>query len=422
MFGWEFPPFVSGGLGTACAGVAAALAERGHRVTFVAPAAEGVSDWPGVTLRGTGTCRTGADPYEVSGYGVVRQASHDRSAADSAQPGAIPGNATEGSASGDGATGAAVSAYDRPCRSLVDVVAHFAMRGRELGRDCEFDILHCHDWMSVVPGLELKRLTGRPLVFHVHSLEEDRTGVPSAEVLTIEQRALVSADAVITVSEYTRQRVLARDGVRPENVHVVHNGVSCLPIPRRHTRGVNFAPPLVLFSGRLTWQKGPEAFVEIARRIHRRLPRVEFAFVGQGDMQEQLVQAVRAAGLEGCFRFLGFLSKAELGRLFTVSSLLLVPSRSEPFGLVALEAAAAGLPVVISSQSGVREVLLDAPALAPDDLEAWAETSVAVLSDRRLARDLARRNREALAFAAWPDKAAEIEAVYRRLLEPRVPG
>ena len=259
-------------------------------------------------------------------------------------------------------------------------------------------------------------MSGRPFVFHVHALEFDRSGGEgNARIVAIERQGVVEADRVIAVSRFTRRMIVERYGIDPGKISVVHNAVSRSDAARVTGASKPFGGKIVLFLGRITHQKGPGFFVEAAAEVLRVLPDVTFVMAGSGDLMPQMIERVAELGLGGRFLFTGFLRGEEVERMYAASDLYVMPSVSEPFGIAPLEAMRADVPVIISRQSGVSEILHHALKVDFWDVDELAGKICAVLSYEALAREMVERSREELTAITWDRAARQIEDVYREV-------
>ena len=357
MLGWELPPRIAGGLGTACAGLSDALRGAGVEVDFLLP--EGARQAPALERPPSpyGAARASADPY------------------------AVP---------------------------LERAVRDYALLARRTVLSGRYDLIHAHDWTSFPGALAARRVSGLPLVCHVHSLESDRRpGAPDPWIEAVERDALRRAERVLAVSAYSALCVREHHGVE---ARVVHNGVAPPGASSAAESGAD-----VLFLGRLTQQKDPGLLLDAAERICPRHPDVHFVFAGEGELFPSLIERSAERGLARQVHFPGFLDPSERERAFARAGLLVLPSRSEPFGLVALEAAARGVPVIVSTKSGVREVLTHRLDVPPGDAPALARAILRVLEEPDLAAELARGGRDDAARATWERCAHDTLAVYEEL-------
>ena len=411
MFGWEFPPRISGGLGTACAGMVDALSQAGHRVTFVLPDTVVPGQRPNVEFVRVPFGAAIPRPYAhgavpdppPSGYWSA------------GQPYAAYGCYAPGGEGARGAYGAASSG------DLAVAVSRFGHEAGRLRCLAPFDVIHCHDWLTFPAGRAAREWSRKPLLLHVHSLESDRNGVDGNRyIAALEHQALAQADLIVAVSHYLRDRITVEHGISGERVAVVHNGAPTVFRGRKRSTGLGPSPPrvrpTVLFLGRVTQQKGPRTFVEAAALAARRLASLRFVMAGDGELLPVVRDLARVRGVDRLFEFPGFLGREGVDLLLSTSDLLVMPSVSEPFGLVALEAAAHGLPVVLTSRCGARELLPHAPAVEPGDAQGVADAVVGLLTDSEAYRTQASRNRAAAARNSWQRTAESLAAVYSRVM------
>jgi len=410
MFGWEFPPHISGGLGVACEGLVRGLLQSGAAVTLVLPR------YP--YRKGTGKLRiieslkdappprphpppppplkvhripSRLRPYPEFRQTIVAPASESIPAERSAPPSPYGPN-------------------------LATDVVRYAERAGTIARAERFDVIHAHDWMTYLAGLEARRVSGRPLVVHVHATEYDRAGDGgNSFVRDIERAGVQEADRVIAVSRYTADLLARRYGVPRRRIRVVHNAIDAggrAPAPRTAT-----AAPLVLFAGRVTRQKGPDYFIDAAARVARELPQVRFAVAGSGDRLQAIRQRAAALGLRNRIAFTGFLPGPELDRLYSEADVYVLPSVSEPFGLTALEALRQGTPVIVSRDAGVSEVVRHVLRVDFGDVDDLASKILSVLLFPPLRHALSARGRREVRRLSWRRSAQRCLSVYRELME-----
>ncbi|MGH9367022.1 MAG: glycosyltransferase family 4 protein [Thermoanaerobaculia bacterium] len=409
MFGWEFPPQISGGLGVACEGLVRGLLQTGTEVVLVLPrhpyrkpagrlriveslvypalppASRPLS--PALKIRRVATLLT---PYPGSGLETAVFEGEE----------AAPGQSEPPPNYGP---------------SLATDVLRYAERAGAIARRERFDIIHAHDWMTFLAGLEARRVSGKPLVVHVHATEYDRAGGEGNPLVRdIEQRGLAGADRVIAVSRYTAGLLTRQYGVPRRRIRVVHNAID--PKLVSWEGGVAGGDPLVLFAGRVTWQKGPDYFVEAAARVAREIPNVRFAVAGSGDRLPAMRERVGALGLKRNILFTGFLPAAELDRLYARADVYVLPSVSEPFGLTALEALQHGTPVIVSRSAGVSEIVRNVLRVDFGDVEDLASKILSVLLFAPLRRSLSARGRREVLRLSWRASAEHVRRIYAELL------
>jgi glycosyltransferase involved in cell wall biosynthesis len=302
-------------------------------------------------------------------------------------------------------------------RDIFEEVDRFALNVISRFQEDQFDIIHAHDWMTFPAAIAMSRVTGKPLVLHVHSLEFDRSGDNvNARIADIERWGLHSADAVIAVSYYTRSVIQQQYQVPEAKLHVVHNGVYMrVPVPTHHT-GELTNRRIVLFLGRITFQKGPDYFVEAAAKVIPHVPDALFVMAGSGDMLERMIHRAHELGIQDHFKFPGFLRGAEVEQIFSRASLYVMPSVSEPFGISALEAISHETPVILSRQSGVSEVLRHVLKVDFWDIDRMADLVINALLHKELRDDMVSMAREEVRKLRWDASAVRTLDVYRSIL------
>ena len=299
-------------------------------------------------------------------------------------------------------------AGDNPLRFAVfsKLAAQFARRSA--------DVVHAHDWMTFLAGVEVKKATGKPLVLHVHASQYDRAGVDARGwIYDLEKYGMEQADIVIPVSRYTGQICSGHYGIDPAKIRPVHNGAE--PVEVFSTKK-KFPEKLVLFLGRLTAQKGPEFFLEIASKVLEQNKNVRFVMAGTGERLKPLIESGAFRGLGGYFHFTGFLNKEKVNELLSMTDIYCMPSVSEPFGLSALEAAQFGIPAVISKQSGVAEVLKGALKADFWDVDLMAKHIIDLLTDDELRARVVEQAALDMAAATWDAAAETVVEIYRELV------
>jgi glycogen(starch) synthase len=423
MLGWEFPPFISGGLGTACYGLTKALDQLGVKVTFVLPKMVDSRYATHVKLLTPGQrSRTGGRGVGTDGFRNVTF----RSIMSALQPYATPQAYDEKieailrqrrrvlEGMGAGKTMGAGIDY---AGDLYREVHRYAAIAMELAQDEEFDVIHAHDWMTYPAAVGVATVTGKPLVVHIHSTEFDRSGEHVNQmVYDIERQGLHRADKVIAVSQFTRGIVISRYGVPADKVEVVYNGVerngawSVEPISIRRDE------KLVLFLGRITMQKGPEYFLYAAKKVLEVMDNVKFVMAGSGDLMHRSVELAAQLGIGSKVLFTGFLRGGDVQRIYKLADLYVMPSVSEPFGIAPLEALDNDVPVIISKQSGVSEVLRHALKVDFWDVDEMANKMVAVLKYPPLQMTLRSHGNFEVRKLRWRDAARHCLEIYQEML------
>ena len=427
MFGWEFPPHIAGGLGTACYGMTRGLARNDVDVTFVVPHAYGDEDQRFTHVLNAsdvealyGSTGSGADDIlekmsfihidsnMVPYISPEEYEQYQERYVKSGQKVWSTTDAWKQRYTFSGKYGA----------NLMEEVARYAVVAAQVAKDLEgqFDVIHAHDWLTYFAGIAAKRVSGKPLVVHMHATEFDRSGENiNRRVYAIEKAGMQAADRVIAVSELTRRIVIGKYGIPADKVVTVHNAVrfgeSEEAAPERAVKD-----KVVTFLGRITYQKGPDYFVEAAAKVLQRVPDVRFVMAGSGDLMNHVVRRVAQLGIADRFHFTGFLKGGEVQRMFRLSDVYVMPSVSEPFGISPLEAMRSGVPVIISRQSGVAEVLDYAIKVNYWDVDALADAIYGLLTYPALGRMFASKGLEEVTGLKWTNAAAKIKTVYETVV------
>ena len=426
MFGWEFPPHIAGGLGTACYGMTRGLARNGVEVVFVMPRAYGDEDQRFVRVVNASDVETiGTRDHEFSEE-LLEKVSFihiDSNMLPYISPEEYAAYHDEFVRSGRTHEWTDVwkqryTFSGKYGANLMEEVARYAMVAAQVAKDLEgqFDVIHAHDWLTYFAGIAAKRVSGKPLVVHMHATEFDRSGENiNRRVYAIEKAGMQAADRVIAVSELTRRIVIGKYGIPAEKVVTVHNAVrfgeSEDAVPERAVKD-----KVVTFLGRITYQKGPDYFVEAAAKVLQRVPDVRFVMAGSGDLMNHVVRRVAQLGIADRFHFTGFLKGGEVQRMFRLSDVYVMPSVSEPFGISPLEAMRSGVPVIISRQSGVAEVLDYAIKVNYWDVDALADAIYGLLTYPALGRIFASKGLEEVTGLKWTNAAAKIKTVYETVV------
>ena len=484
MLGWELPPHISGGLGTACEGLTRGVASHGVEVLFVVPKRWGDESAEHMQLLGCEEVEPASGSLtlprpQVEAQAVASEAaprSLSASAAEVApasysEPEPLAGSALTSvltvdspltpyldeaeyerliAAYGPGRAGERMIASPRVIEAamrlateltalpelreealqaargarlrfsgrygsdLLAEVARYALAVGEIARREQFDLIHAHDWMTYPAGLLASRLTGKPLVVHMHATEYDRSGDhPNPRVAAIEREGLQAARLVVPVSHYTAGILKRRYGVDPAKIRVVHNAVTHREQQRDWHVERTILEPVVLFLGRVTFQKGPDYFLEAAARVVAVEPHVKFVVAGSGDMLPAMIERTAELGLARHVHFTGFLRGKDVERIFALADLYVMPSVSEPFGITPLEALALDTPAIVSRQSGVAEVLAHALKVDFWNVEDLADKILAVLHHPALRAELVANGRTEVARMHWDVSGAQMLAVYR---------
>ncbi len=402
MFGWEYPPYVAGGLATATVGLVKGLAANDVQVALVVPFPASDSGVPGVRLVPSASARGAPRRYEVDsvleGYTTVER--HHATVEDlERRAPRIKG------------------LYGSDLIAEVDRYASVA--GAIAGRE-DHDVIDAHDWLTFGAGIEARRVSGKPLVAHIHATEYDRLGEHANPVVIDRERAgLLAADRIIANSHAIAAVCCERYGVSADRISVIHWGIDPDGLgedqpPDNPLRVNGEAPPTVLFLGRVTRQKAPESFVEAAGLIAARVPEARYVLAGTGDLLPWAIERAAELGIADRMFFTGGVSAAEAGRLYRMADVCVMPSVSEPFGLVALESLRLGTPVLIPRSSGVAEVVRNALRVDHWDVERIASLVVALLRHPALREELSTLGLEEVAQERFglAEPARRTRAVY----------
>ncbi len=417
MFGWEFPPHISGGLGTACYGITSGLLRQKVGVIFVVPRLYGDEDHPGFRLLSasdvtvnlsTPHARKWADRLT---YIQVRSAMLPYMSPQ--EYAAVTNESRNEVRQKKGILGFRFNLTGTYGRDLMQEVWHYALVSSEIARRHPHDIIHAHDWLTYPAGIAAKEAGGRTLIVHMHATEFDRSGDNiNRDVYEIERKGMQAADHVIAVSEFTKQIIVSRYGIDSRKVTVVHNAV----VPRKgeDIAARKIGEKIVTFMGRITFQKGPDYFIESAAKVLKFFPEARFVMAGSGDMTTRMINRVAELRISSRFHFTGFLKREEVSRMFAMSDVYVMPSVSEPFGIAPLEALQSNVPVIISRQSGVSEVLKHAIKVDFWDTDALANSICALLKYQTLSRTFAEKGREEVEKMKWDHTAIKIRNAYEK--------
>ena len=434
MFGWEFPPHIAGGLGTACYGLTRGLAKNDVEVIFTVPKAYGDEDQRFTHI-------VNASDVELSICGELSTSIEEREFWDKMTFIHIDSNMVpyispeefeveqskyksriESNEVVDGEADVWKERYafsGKYGANLMEEVARYAMIGAQVAKENEgkFDVIHAHDWLTYYAGIAAKRVSGKPLVVHMHATEYDRSGENVNQVVyDIERSGMAAADKVIAVSNLTRKIVIEKYNINPDKVVTVHNAVRFADGNKVfEERGIS--DKIVTFLGRITYQKGPDYFVEAAAKVLQKVPNVHFVMAGSGDLFNHVVKRVAKLGIADRFHFTGFLKGDEVHRMFDMSDVYVMPSVSEPFGISPLEAMKSNVPVIISKQSGVAEVLEYALKVDYWDVDAMADAIYGLIKYPALSKMFSDKGLKEVTNLKWDKAAKEVKDVYESVIK-----
>ena len=470
MFGWEFPPHITGGLGTACYGLTKAMSSFDDMdITFVVPKAYGDEDTSVADIKSAENVEVDMevitekqnriktqieslhsskisqtkqieDIYEKIKYIEIQSLIKPYLSPEEFEKYLQEEKITERAlfvnkegkivyyVDGQEVELELPSDYFRSenktflrfsgkyGKSLMNEVSNYAIIANELAKKEEFDIIHAHDWLTYLAGVAAKQVSGKKLVIHVHATEFDRSGENVNQlVYDIERYGMEHADKIIAVSELTRQIVINRYGQPPEKVVVVHNAV----IPKEEEKveyKKNVKEKIVTFLGRITFQKGPEYFVEAAYKVLQKTDNVRFVMAGSGDMLRKMIRRAAALRITDKFHFTDFLKGKDVDHMFAISDVYVMPSVSEPFGISPLEAMRSNVPVIISKQSGVAEILHHAIKVDFWDIDAIADAIYGLVEYDGLAKMFSAMGKAEVDALKWENAGKKVKDVYLQTL------
>lgn len=408
MFGWEFPPHILGGLGTASYGLTRGMAQQEDlSITFVIPKPYGDEDQS--FLKIIGACHVPVVYKDVS-YQQVEQVQGNIMHPDEYfyYRDCIRYDFTR---IGTNELGCIEFSGRYPDNLLQEISNYEAVAG-VLAHSLDFDVIHSHDWLTYPAGIFAKQITGKPLVIHVHATDFDRSrGQVNPTVYSIERRGMDVADHIICVSELTRRTVIEKYHQDPRKVTTVHNAVDPIPNVEQFVKTPR-KEKLVTFLGRITMQKGPEYFVEAAAKVLKRTQNVRFVMAGSGDKMQAMIDLVAERGIADKMHFTGFLKGKEVTQMLADSDVYMMPSVSEPFGISPLEAMQVGTPSIISKQSGCAEILSHAIKTDYWDIDAMADAIYAIVEYPSIYDTLSREGRNEVNQITWDKAGLKVRAIY----------
>ena len=413
MFGWEFPPHILGGLGTASYGLTKGMYDNGDMdITFVIPKPWGDEERSFARIVGANCVpvawRDVSYDYVQSRIGNVMDPQlyfdlRDHIYADFNYMGTNDLGCIEFSG--------------RYPDNLLEEINNYSIMAGVIARTVDFDVIHSHDWLTYPAGIHAKQVTGKPLVIHVHATDFDRSrGNVNPTVFAIEKDGMNNADHIITVSNLTRQTVIEKYGINPDKVTTVHTAVEPLSEEIRSIKMQKGKDKVVTFLGRITMQKGPEYFVEAASRVLAKTHNVRFVMAGSGDMMEKMIRLAADRDIADRFHFTGFLKGRQVYEMLAASDVYIMPSVSEPFGISPLEAMQMGVPSIISKQSGCAEILENVIKVDYWDINALADSIYAIIKYPALYNHLRDKGLAEIDTIQWKKAGAKVIDIYHKVI------
>ena len=423
MFGWEFPPHISGGLGTASYGLTKGMITlKDLEVIFVVPKVWGDEEKSQVRLIGANQVPVSFKKVFYKGF---KKPIEKIEVSSKIVPYTDPEDFWK-------VTRSEVSGYNifvqtnkkgmvdftgKYGNNLMDEINKYALVASVIAEENEFDIIHAHDWLAYPAGIAAMKVSGKPLVIHVHATDFDRSGGNvNPEVYRIEKAGMEAASKIITVSNLTREIVIKNYNIHPDKVETVYNAVEPVDVSEHLYIKKGFDEKVVTFLGRITLQKGPEYFIEAAHKVLQVMDGVRFVMAGSGDMMERMIRRAAQLKITDRFHFTGFLKGNDVFTMLRMSDVYIMPSVSEPFGISPLEALQSNVPVIISKQSGVAEILTHAVKTDFWDIDAMADAIYGILNYPALSNMFIKKGKEEVIRLKWDNSAWHVRDIYIRVL------
>ncbi|MDR2058344.1 MAG: glycosyltransferase [Dysgonamonadaceae bacterium] len=414
MFGWEFPPHILGGLGTASYGLTRGMAMQSDmEITFVMPKPRGDEDQSFLRILGANNTPvvwksvSWEDVQEKIGKYMDTQLYYDLRNHIYADFSYYYTNSL-----------GCIGFSGRYPQNLMEEINNYSIVAGVIARTLDFDIIHSHDWLTYPAGIHSKSVTGKPLVIHVHATDFDRSrGKVNPRVYAIEKDGMDHADHIITVSNLTRNTVIEKYGQDPRKVTTVHNAVEPLGTEIeaiKSNKGTK--DKVVTFLGRITMQKGPEYFVEAAAKVLKKTDKVRFVMAGSGDMMNQMIRLAAQRKISDKFHFTGFMKGKQVYEVLKSSDAYVMPSVSEPFGISPLEAMQCGVPTIISKQSGCAEILDNAIKIDYWDIEAMADAMYSIITYPSMSEYLRVEGKAEVDRITWEKAGLKVRNIYDQIL------
>ncbi len=410
MFGWEFPPFFAGGVGMVCYELTKEMVKRGDiDLTYVMPSGpQNVKDSHVKILVANNMIsdekvkvKTISSPLGA----YMNEEQYQESLKKLIDAGGNTKSKTDNTKSLYG-------------KNLLQEVHRFAEKAAMIAKEEDFDVIHAHDWTTFPAAIRAKEETGKPFIAHVHITEFDKSGGAGAhsEIYNMEREGMHKADIVIAVSNFVKTNLIKNYGVPAEKIRVVHNGRNEMDPGINYKAEINDTHKIVLFAGRVTLQKGPEYFVETAAKIVPHFDKVKFVVAGTGDQLSQIINLAAERGISDHFIFHGFYTRDDAEKLFSMANVFVMPSVSEPFGIVPFEAMIKGTPSIISKQSGCSEVINHALKSDFWDTNQMANQIVNILRYPELEEELTIQGLKEIETFTWEKPVEKCMEVYREVL------
>jgi len=416
MFGWEFPPHILGGLGTASYGLTKGMHANGDmEISFVIPKPWGDEEKGFANI--IGACNTPVAWRDVNWdyvQGRIGNVMYPQMYFDLRDHIYADFNYMRLNDHG------CIEFSGRYPDNILEEINNYSIVAGVIARTVPCDVIHSHDWLTYPAGIHAKNVTGKPLVIHVHASEFDRSrGKPNPTVFGIEKDGMNNADHIITVSDLTRRTVIDKYGIDPAKVTTVHNAVIPLSDELLNLKRREGKDKVITFLGRITMQKGPEYFVEAAAKVLQKNKKVRFVMAGGGDMEAAMIRLAAKRNIADRFHFTGFLRGKDVYQMFRDSDVYVMPSVSEPLGISPLEAMEMGVPSIISKQSGCAEILDNVIKTDYWDIDAMADAMHALVSYPALHSELRDKGIEEIHQITWEKAGKKVIDIYNQVIASR---
>ncbi len=423
MFGWEFPPHISGGLGTASFGLTKGMSKIADlQIRFVVPKAYGDEDKSMMEIVGANDIEVSRKLINYEGFlKEIEYVEINSSLIPYTDPEEYINKVQEAHEEGktfiQTSFRGKIKFTGKYGKDLYQEIANYAIVASNLGESGDFDVIHAHDWLTYPAGIAAKKVSGKPLVIHVHATDFDRSGGNvNPAVFEIEKNGMNMADKIIAVSNLTRKTIIEKYGIDPEKVVTVHNAVEPVTLTEDSIPKRSIEDKVVTFLGRVTLQKGPEYFVEAAYKVLQKMSNVRFVMAGSGELLNKMIARAASLGIADRFHFTGFLKGDDVYKMFSLSDVYVMPSVSEPFGISPLEAMQSNVPTIISYQSGVSEILTHALKVDFWDIDALADSIYGLLNYSSLSEMFKVEGKEEVENMKWENSGIKVHEVYKSVI------
>lgn len=422
MLGWEFPPNISGGLGTACEGIVKGLSAFDDvHVLFVVPKSSGNENTSNLTLIDAESIATAGKtlfteqkhflievPSKLFPYNWPEDFSKTKHFPNKESTSNIKIKSSESISFEN-----EFHFTGKYGTKLFDEIQNYALIAEVIAKNNQFEIIHVHDWLTFPAGERVKQVSGKPLIVHVHSTDFDRSGGNiNPLIYSIEKQGFEQADRIITVSNRVKKRIIEDYHIPASKVTTIYNAIApAKNLTSKKPKRI-FDEKTITFMGRITIQKGPEYFLEVARKVLQRMKNVRFVMAGNGDLMAKMVHLSAIYGISNKFHFAGFLEGDEIKEMLQMSDIFIMPSFSEPFGITPLEAMQANVPVIISRQSGVSELIKNVIKTDFWDIDAMADSIHAIISHWPLSKVMTTEGSHEVNKLSWENAAGDIRNIY----------